>query len=137
MVKPEDTLPDMDLVLVDSPFEEALECIKGVFSKSGINTVNDLENSPRSLTCSFCYINTHKLIAHILSWMANPPVPEDPPAPEPEPEPEPVAIVLEEVEEEPEPEPEPVSEPEPEPEPVKKPTTSKRKGRTSSSRNKE
>ena len=130
MVKPEDTLPDMDLVLVDSPFEEALECIKGVFSRSGINTVNDLENSPRSLTCSFCYINTHKLIAHILSWMANPPVPEDPPAPEPEPEPEPVAIVLEEVVEE-------VPEEDENPKPAPKKTTSKRKGRTSSSRNKE
>jgi hypothetical protein len=122
MVKQGDKLPDMDLVLKDSPFEDEKECVSGVFKSMGINTVYDLENTPRSLTCSFCGISTHKLIEHILAWMANPPVPEDPPpAPEPEPEPEPVATVSEEVEKKPTP----------------KPTASSRKGRTSSSRKKE
>ena len=74
MVRQDAKLPDLDLVLKDSPFEDALECVKGVFSSgAGINTVYDLENSPRSLTCSFCGINTHKLIQHILAWMENPP----------------------------------------------------------------
>ena len=122
MVKQADTLPDMDQVLKDSPFEDAKECVKGVFKSMNVSTVYDLENTPRSLTCSFCDVSTHKLIEHILAWMADPPVPEDPPAPDPEPEPEPVALVMEEV-------PEEVEKP--------KPVTPKRKGRTSSSRNKE
>jgi len=133
MVKPADPLPDLDLVLTDSPFEESLECIKGVFLQMKIVTVNDLENSPRSLTCSFCGCSTHKLIEYILAWMESPPEPKSKSkrAAKPEPEPEPVATVLEEVVEE---VPEEVVE---EPEPVKESTTSKSKGRTSSSRKKE
>lgn len=122
MVKQGDKLPDIDQVLDGSPFEDKKECIKGVFSSMGVTTVYDLENSPRSLTCSFCEISTHKLIEHILAWMANPPVPEDPPASDPEPELESSAIVVKEA-------PEAVEKP--------KPATSKRKGRTSSSRKKE
>ena len=122
MVKQGDKLPDMDLVLKDSPFEDAKECVKGVFKSMGVNTVYDLENTPRSLTCSFCDVSTHKLIAHILAWMADPPAPEPPSAPKPEPEPEPVAIVVEEA-------PKKVVKP--------KPATSVSKGRTSSSRKKE
>lgn len=118
MVKQADKLPDMDQVLKDSPFEDAKECVKGVFKSMKVNTVYDLENTPRSLTCSFCEVSTHKLIEHILAWMADPPEPDPPPAPEPEPEPEPVALVVEEV-------------------PEVKTATSKRKGRTSSSRKKE
>jgi hypothetical protein len=129
MVKQGDKLPDMDQVLDGSPFEDSRECIKGVFSSMDVTTVYDLENTPRSLTCSFCGISTHKLIEHILAWMANPPVLESP-APEPEPEPELVAVVLEEVVEE-------VPEEDENPKPAPKKTTSKRKGRTSSSRNKE
>jgi len=90
MVKQDEKLPELELVLKDSPFEEALECVKRVYASVGINTVYELENSPRSLTCSFCGISTHKLIQHILNWMANPPVQE-----EPKPEPDPVLELVE------------------------------------------
>ena len=96
MVRQDEKLPDLDLVLKDSPFEEALECVKRVYDSMDIKNVYDLENTPRSLTCSFCGVSTHKLIEHILHWMADPPKVEKPKVKE-ESKPEPDLAPLPEV----------------------------------------
>lgn len=60
---------DLTLVLAGSRYEEATECIEKMFAQVGIKTVEDLDNSPRRLTCSFCGVNTGPLVIHIREWL--------------------------------------------------------------------
>ena len=60
---------DLTLALAGSRFEEATECIEKMFAANGIKTVEDLDNSPRRLTCSFCGVNTGPLVIHIRDWL--------------------------------------------------------------------
>jgi hypothetical protein len=62
-------LPDLEEALAGSQFEEATECLQQIFDGAGIKTVEDLENSPRKLTCSVCMVSVHKLIQHLLAYI--------------------------------------------------------------------
>lgn len=68
-LQPNQQIPPLFDVLAGSEYESELECIERVFNRLMIDTVNDLDNSPRILTCSFCMVNTHELIQYIRDYM--------------------------------------------------------------------
>lgn len=68
-------LPDLREALADTRFEDEIDCIERTFEKMGIADVHTLDNSPRRLTCCFCGVSTGELIAHLRSYLENPPEP--------------------------------------------------------------
>ena len=62
-------LPAIKDALAGSKFEESVDCIVRVFEESGIKTVDNLDNSPRYLTCSICSVSTHGVIHQIRAYM--------------------------------------------------------------------
>jgi len=66
---PYSKLPALEDALAGTNFIEHIECIQRVFAQNKIETIDELDNSPRYLTCSICGISLHQLIQQIRSYM--------------------------------------------------------------------
>jgi hypothetical protein len=104
-------LPAMKDALAGTEFEGDVDCIVRVLEENKIKTVDQLDNSPRYLTCSICGQSLHKIIELVRAYMegvkdGSISVKKEK-APEADPEPEKEEVVEEKLKE-----PEPKKEPE-------------------------
>ncbi len=76
-------IPELDVILKGSPYEDVLPNYKKFFEQSKIVTVRDLENCPRYAGPHLCGHSTYEFIAFVREATLNPPEPEPEPAPKP------------------------------------------------------
>ena len=81
-------IPDLDVILKGSPYEDVLPNYKKFFEQTKIVTIQDLENCPRYAGTNLCGHSTYEFVAFVRDATIEfyKPVPEEPKA-EPKPEP--------------------------------------------------
>jgi len=58
-------IPELDVILAGSPYEDALANYKKFFEQSRIVTIQDLENCPRYAGANLCGHSTYEFIAFV------------------------------------------------------------------------